>query len=106
MKLGYWRRLRRWWSGLNRNVRFGIISLIILIFAVGAISYYYVISPRGESTLEISKSEKPKPTTAASPLTGVQVEPELAQRTVTAIMIENSLDARPQSGINQAGGVF
>lgn len=48
----------------------------------------------------------PKPTTIASPLTGLQVAPSLAQRPVTGIMIENSTDARPQSGLQDAGVVF
>jgi len=42
-----------------------------------------------------------------SPLTGLQVENEAAtKQAVTAIMIENSPDARPQSGLKQAGVVF
>jgi hypothetical protein len=48
----------------------------------------------------------PKPTTVASTLTGLQVAPEVNDRQVTAVMIENSLDARPQSGLDQAGVVF
>ncbi|MDO8265839.1 MAG: DUF3048 domain-containing protein [Candidatus Saccharibacteria bacterium] len=48
----------------------------------------------------------PVPTTAASPLTGVQVEIALSQRPVTGVMIENSVDARPQSGLTDAGVVF
>ncbi len=100
------RRLISWWRGLNRNLRFGIISAILLLFGAGALGYYYLISPKGEPVLEITRQEKPQPTTVASPLTGVQVEPELAQRPVTAIMIENSLAARPQSGLTEAGVVF
>ncbi|MEO7904992.1 MAG: DUF3048 domain-containing protein [Candidatus Saccharimonadales bacterium] len=42
-----------------------------------------------------------------SPLTGVKVADEAAtKQSVTAIMIENSPDARPQSGIKQAGIVY
>jgi hypothetical protein len=48
----------------------------------------------------------PKPTTVASKLTGLQVDPAVNQRPVTGVMIENSLDARPQSGLDQAGVVF
>ncbi len=48
----------------------------------------------------------PKPTTVASTLSGLQVDPSLNTKPVTAVMIENSQDARPQSGINQAGVVF
>ncbi len=50
--------------------------------------------------------EPPKPTTVASKLTGVQVTPELNQRGVTGVMIENSIDARPQSGLLDAGVVY
>jgi hypothetical protein len=48
----------------------------------------------------------PKPATVASPLSGVQVSPDLAKRPVTGIMIENSPDARPQSGLQDAGVVY
>jgi hypothetical protein len=103
---GLVRRLRVWWKHLNRNVRFGIIAFGLLLFAAAAIGYYNFIRPSSEPSIEITRGQKPAPTTVASPLTGLQIEPELAQRPVTAIMIENSLDARPQSGIQQAGVVF
>lgn len=48
----------------------------------------------------------PKPTTVPSDLTGLPVDPSVNQRPVTAVMIENSLEARPQSGLSQAGVVF
>ena len=44
--------------------------------------------------------------TEPSKLTGVQVLPELNDRAVTGIMIENSIDARPQAGLVSAGVVF
>lgn len=50
--------------------------------------------------------EPPKPTTEASKLTGVQVQPELNKLPVTGIMIENSPDARPQAGLKDAGVVY
>lgn len=53
---------------------------------------------------------KPKTSPAPvyySPLTGVKVPDETStKQVVTAIMIENSPDARPQSGIKEAGVVF
>ncbi len=100
------KRLINWWKHLNRNVRFGIIAALLLLFGAAALGYFYIISPDSEPVLEITKQEKPKPTTIASPLTGVQVQPELAQRPVTALMIENSPAARPQSGLIEAGVVF
>jgi len=41
-----------------------------------------------------------------SPLTGVEVSKEDSLRPVTAVMVENSPEARPQSGIKDAGVVF
>lgn len=48
----------------------------------------------------------PKPTTVPSKLTGLPVAPSVNQNPITAIMIENSTFARPQSGLDQAGVVF
>ena len=41
-----------------------------------------------------------------SPLTGVMTDEASTQRPVTAVMIENSIDARPQSGLQEAGIVY
>jgi len=48
----------------------------------------------------------PKPTTVPSDLSGLPVAPSVNQLPVTAVMIENSIDARPQSGLGQASVVF
>lgn len=102
----HFRRLKDWWHHLSRNKRFAIISFALMLFAVGAIAFYYFSRPPSETSLAITKHKKPAPTTVASPLTGVQVAPELAKRPVTGIMIENSPSARPQSGIQDAGVIF
>lgn len=47
-----------------------------------------------------------KPTTVPSSLTGLAVAPAVNGRPVTAVMIENTPQARPQSGLSQAGVVF
>ncbi len=52
----------------------------------------------------VAKPAPPK--TVPSTLTGLEVDPTINQRPVTAVMIENSRDARPQSGLSQAGVVF
>lgn len=55
----------------------------------------------------VAKAEEPpKPTTEASRLTGVQVPIEVNKRPVTSIQIENSPEARPQSGLKDAGVIF
>ena len=64
-------------------------------------------TPVQVATLTTTK-QKPKPAPVYySPLTGEKVPNEAAtKQAVTAIMIENSPDARPQSGIKQAGVVY
>jgi hypothetical protein len=58
----------------------------------------------------VTKKPAPKPAPVVkyySPLTGLQVDSVAAtKQAVTAIMIENSPDARPQSGLKQAGVVY
>lgn len=50
---------------------------------------------------------KPKPVKYYSPLTGREVADEAAtKQATTAVMIENSPDARPQSGLKKAGVVY
>ncbi len=48
----------------------------------------------------------PKPIAIKSPLTGAVVTAEQAKFPVTGVMVENSQEARPQSGLNEAGVVF
>lgn len=88
------------------------IAIVLAILAI-AIGVGWILLNRSPS--EPTKAaqpaitapiETPKPKTIASPLSGVQVLPELAKRPVTAVMIENSTDARPQSGLRDAGVVF
>ena len=67
-------------------------------------------SPDEPKPTPITVKPKPKPATVVkyySPLTGKEVTNEAAtKQAVTAIMIENSPDARPQSGLKSAGVVF
>ncbi|MDB5164001.1 MAG: hypothetical protein JWS12_619 [Candidatus Saccharibacteria bacterium] len=48
----------------------------------------------------------PVPTTVAAGLSGLLVTPDQAKRPVRGFMIENSPDARPQSGLTQAEVVY
>ena len=84
------------------------VALVILI-AAGATSF--LVLQRYQPTaavypVPIIHNNPPPPTTVASTLTGLQVDPSVNDRPVTAVMIENSIDARPQSGLDQAGVVF
>lgn len=55
----------------------------------------------------VATKKKAEPTKYYSPLSGVEVADEAATKSaVTAVMIENSPDARPQSGLKQAEVVY
>lgn len=107
-----WHKLTRWFSRLKpwQQILFGFIAFLVL--AAGSLGIYALFT--GEKAAEepkkvvVAKKEpaEPQPTTVPSTLTGRQVEPEINQRQVTAVMIENSTSARPQGSLQQAGVVF
>ena len=103
----------RVWVKTHRyqSIAIGAVSLVGLIFLVVTITGSGEVQDvaRTEPTTEQSEPEpepEPEPVTVASPLTGLQVSEAQAGRPVTAIVIENSPDARPQSSLHEAGFVF
>lgn len=95
----------RWTMNRRRTV---ILATIVTLLIIGGSLAAYAMQPRGQSGSYASKkpSYTPKITTVASTLSGLQVDQSVNLRPVTGIMIENSEDARPQSGLNQASIVF
>ncbi len=63
-------------------------------------------TPQASPTPVPTPAPTPVPTTKASPLTGLLVPIAAADRQITAVVIENHTDARPQSGLGQAGVVY
>ncbi len=106
-KPSIWRRLKDWAGHHPRKAWFygilaalGTAAIITLIVAA-------VLPQKTPGKLPTTSLEKPAATKYYSPLTGVEVANEAAtKQPVTAIMIENSPDARPQSGLKQAGVVY
>lgn len=98
--------IKNWWLGLKlwQKILVGLIALALLA-GVGFGVYKLTNKPQPVQTPKSTTKTVPKPTTVASPLSGLQVAPNLAKRPVTGIMIENSTDARPQSGLQAAGVV-
>jgi hypothetical protein len=85
--------------------------LLVLLLAGGGYALYAVLKPKTPvAQAPAPAKQAPAAPTAPvfySPLTGLQVPDEGAtKRQVTAIMIENSPDARPQSGLQTAGVVY
>lgn len=94
------------WSTRKKRLCTGLL-IACLLLVIGGGAAWYRASHQSKKVVEVQKTaEPPKPTTEASRLTGVQIEPSLNGRAVTGVMIENSPDARPQSGLLTAGTVF
>lgn len=84
----------------------GILTVTI-IFG-GAFGVFLLNKEEPKPAPVVQKVEEPKPakTTEASRLTGIEVPLENNKKTATGIMIENSPDARPQSGLKEAGVIY
>lgn len=108
--LAKWHRLITPWLRLDLKYRVLILIAvgIFLVAATSAALRVFIKDPPLPTQTYIAPppEPEPKPTTAPSPLTGVEVAIPLTKLPVTAVMIENSPDARPQSGLYEAGVVF
>ncbi len=94
------------WPHTEKQKKIGIaIIAVLLIF--GSVTVY-ALNKLSKRPYEINAATyvfEPS-TTSPSRLTGVEIPNKLNERHVTSIMIENSPDARPQSGLFNAGVVF
>jgi len=101
-----WVRLTSW-VRRHRTTCILVASALILV-AAGCV-VFIILSQNSKEPEASAKTvvNKPKPIKYYSPLTGVEVTDEAAtKQAATAIMIENSPDARPQSGLKNSGVVF
>lgn len=86
-----------------------IIAAVILLGGIGFAVYHFWLKDDPKPVKQTVKKEDPAPAPVppTSKLTGLPIpDQSINQRPVTAVMIENSPDARPQAGLNQAGVVF
>lgn len=102
-------KLNHHWQN-SRKVFLAVMVLVLL--AAGSGTFWALKMHRKPAVAAIPKATpivkptQPAVTTVPSSLSGLLVEPAVNQRPVTGIMIENSREARPQSGLSQAGVVF
>lgn len=102
----WWKKIGPWFASLNKKQKaFLIFGIIVLLIAISG-GAYALTRPESEPVKPAAKKAAPKPTTVANTLTGREVQPEINQKPVTAVIVENSTDARPQSGLYDAGVVF
>lgn len=94
-------------SGAAKNILKALV-IIILLAGIG-VGVYFLLKP---SISRENLGKEPLPIATAdqiyySPLSGLEVDnPSKINQAATCIMIENSPDARPQSGLDQAGVVY
>jgi hypothetical protein len=95
------------WIRRHRTTSIAIAGVLLIAIAGGVAFALLSQEPPEVHVAYVKPKPKPKPVVYYSPLTGLRVASKAATtQPVTAIMIENSPDARPQSGIKPAGVVF
>lgn len=103
---------KKYWPPTKKQLIIGFSVLFVLILGGGLLSYFASLN---KPTVAVVATIKPKPkpkkvvpstNTVPSTLTGLPVAPSVNARPITAVMIENTPQARPQAGLSQAGVVF
>ena len=107
-RTGY--RFKQWFRHHKKLTITLSVAVVVLVIGVTAGVLYVIAKPESTPpvvTQPAPTKPAPKPVTYYSPLTGSVVADEAATtQPVTAVMIENSPDARPQSGLKESGVVF
>lgn len=90
-----------------------IITILVLVLLLGGGAgalYWFVLKDKPAAEVPVKTStkveEEPAPSTEVSKLSGRDVPIGTNLTPVTAVMIENSPDARPQSGLKDASVIF
>jgi len=88
-----------------------IITILVIVLLLGGSSsaYWFLIRKPAKpaaAAVKVTKKAIPKPTTETSKLSGLKVPIGTNLGPVTAVQIENSPDARPQSGLKDASVIF
>lgn len=105
-------RLTEWWAGLSKKKQALLIIASLLVLGLGSGSAAFLVEHNKKPKAVAIEAPKkvtqkgPVDTRVPSTLSGLLVDPAVNQRPVTGVMIENSTDARPQSGLGDASVVF
>ena len=90
-------------------ITLSIVGLLVVAGGTAAGLYFFTQKPDDTTAnvVEPKPEPEPEPVIYYSPLTGSKVADEaVTTQAVTGMMIENSPDARPQSGLKDSGVVF
>ncbi len=92
-------------SQLTKKQKIIVAVVLVLLITLGGAGGYLLYKHFHKPLASSINTPALKKTTEPSRLTGVEVSIKLNKRPVTGVMIENSLAARPQSGLRSAGVV-
>lgn len=95
----------------NYHAHQKVWRLTLAVLAIGLLGWlgwiwWTIDQTVARTELDAKTSNEPAVKFVASPLSGIKVSEELAERPVIAVQVENSPDARPQSGLKDAGVIF
>jgi hypothetical protein len=83
-----------------------VIILVLLLSGAGFAAYWFIIrevpEPVAYVAPEPEPEPEPEPTTVASRVSGRQIDKNNPDHPIYAVQIENSPEARPQSGLKEA----
>jgi len=103
-------RLNAWVRAHKKKAVILASVLVVVISASVATGLYFLLRPDPAPAAQVAvqaPEPEPEPIKYFSPLTGSLVESEaITKQAVTSIMIENSPDARPHSGLKNSGVIF
>lgn len=96
------------WIHQHHTATYAIAAVAILLISIGVGFVLFYKKPVSvQKQIDKVTSVAAPPQKYYSPLTGLEVADDAAtKQAVTAVMIENSPDARPQSGIKSAGIIY
>jgi len=102
------KRFARFWGSTRLFIKRHKWSISLILLATLIIGFFVYDSLTGGTFTpgETPLKKKPVETRVPAPLSGLLTEPERAQRTPLAVVIENHPEARPQSGLNKASLVY
>jgi hypothetical protein len=87
-----------------------IIAVVAFVVIAGAATGYFLYGAlkdkRVDTSVPVTKQEEKSETPVKAPLTGLATDEEKAKRRPLGVVIENSPEARPQSGLLEADVVY
>lgn len=98
------KRIIHWTANLTKKQKLILIFFALVLIGAASVAAYTLTKNEPQPASQLQQVIKK--TTVPSKLTGLPVKPEVNEQQVTGVMIENSLEARPQSGLREAGVVY